>query len=110
MAIATRHLETDPAVADLLRTQDLADFAARWLGPLLHHAELTRTLQVFLATGGPSASAARLYVHISTLKYRLRRIESILGVDLSDPEDCFNLRLAFKIRAAHELPAAGSLA
>jgi len=80
----------------------LADFAERWLGPLLAHAELTQTLRVLLETGGPSAAATALYVHISTLKYRLRKIESILGRDLSDPEVCFNLRLAFKILAVHE--------
>lgn len=86
----------------------LADFADRWLGPLVEHCELTHTLRVFLETGGPSAAATALFVHISTLKYRLRKIETILGVDLSDPEVCFNLRLAFKILAVHERLAAGS--
>ncbi len=80
----------------------LADFADRWLGPLLKYGELTHTLRVLLEIGSPSAAATALFVHISTLKYRLRKIESILGVDLSDPEVCFNLRLAFKIRAVHE--------
>ena len=80
------------------RDQDrLADFADRWLGPLRDHGDLTDTLRVLLETGGPSAAATALFVHISTLKYRLRKIESILDVDLSDPEVCFNLRLAFKI-------------
>ncbi|HMC79327.1 MAG TPA: helix-turn-helix domain-containing protein [Acidimicrobiia bacterium] len=80
----------------------LADFAERWLGPLLDYGELTHTLRVLLETGGPSAAATALFVHISTLKYRLRKIESILDVDLSDPEVCFNLRLAFKILAVQE--------
>jgi sugar diacid utilization regulator len=88
----------------------LADFADRWLGPLLEHSELTHTLRVFLETGGPSAAATALFVHISTLKYRLRKIESILGIDLSDPEVCFNLRLAFKILAVHDRLTAGSWA
>ena len=82
--------------------QQLARFADGWLGPLLGRGELTRTLRVLLETGGPSAAAAALFVHVSTLKYRLRKIESILGVDLSDPEVCFNLRLAFKILAVRE--------
>jgi sugar diacid utilization regulator len=80
----------------------LADFADRWLGPLSDHGDLMATLRVLLETGGPSAAATALFVHVSTLKYRLRKIESILGVDLSDPEMCFNLRLAFKIRAVQE--------
>lgn len=86
----------------------LADFADRWLGPLRGHGDLIETLRVLLETGGPSAAATALYVHISTLKYRLRKIEAILGVDLSDPEAGFNLRLAFKIRAVHERLAGGS--
>ena len=85
------------------RDQDqLADFAQRWLGPLRPHGELVHTLRVLLESGGPSAAATALFVHISTLKYRLRKIESILAVDLSDPEVCFNLRLAFKILAVRE--------
>ena len=88
----------------------LADFADRWLGPLLEHGELTHTLRVFLETGGPSAAATALFVHISTLKYRLRKIESILDIDLSDPEVCFNLRLAFKILAVRERLTTGSWA
>ena len=85
----------------------LADFADRWLGPLRDHGDLLETLRVLLETGGPSAAATALYVHISTLKYRLRKIESILGIDLSDPEVGFNLRLAFKIRAVQERLAGG---
>jgi DNA-binding PucR family transcriptional regulator len=80
----------------------LAGFADRWLGPLREHGELTHTLRVLLETGGPSAAATALFVHISTLKYRLRKIETILDVDLSDPEVCFNLRLAYKILAVQE--------
>ena len=80
----------------------LADFAQRWLGPLQPHGDLVHTLRVLLESGGPSAAATALFVHISTLKYRLRKIESILAVDLSDPEVCFNLRLAFKILAVQE--------
>ncbi len=98
----------------------LWEFARRWLGTLLDHdaihapttgrAELARTLRVLLEAGGPSAAAAHLYVHISTLKYRIRKIESILGVDLGDPEVCFNVRLAFKILDVHERMAAGGRA
>ncbi|MGH9036171.1 MAG: PucR family transcriptional regulator, partial [Acidimicrobiia bacterium] len=85
----------------------LWDFAQRWLGPLLdydrlHAIELTPTLRVLLETGGPSAAASVLFVHISTLKYRIRKIESILERDLQDPEVVFNIQLAFKILEVHE--------
>ncbi|MGH8976373.1 MAG: PucR family transcriptional regulator, partial [Acidimicrobiia bacterium] len=85
----------------------LWEFARRWLGPLLdydrlHAIELTPTLRVLLETGGPSAAASALFVHISTLKYRIRKIESILARDLGDPEVAFNVQLAFKILDVHE--------
>lgn len=85
----------------------LWDFAQRWLGPLLdydrlHAIELTPTLRMLLETGGPSAAASVLFVHISTLKYRIRKIESILERDLQDPEVVFNIQLAFKILEVHE--------
>ena len=64
----------------------------QWLGPLLdydvaHNAELTPTLGEFLELGGHYAAAAkRLSLHPSTLKYRLRRIREISGLDLGDPD------------------------
>jgi len=107
MAIATTRLEPRELIADLPKDHQaqLARFAEDWLGRLLEHGELTRTLQILLEVGGPSAAAEALFVHVSTLKYRLRKIERILGVDLSDPEVCFNLRFAFKILAVQERPS-----
>ena len=40
----------------------------------------------------------RLYVHRNTVKYRIKRIQELLGKDLHDVNVQFNLRLAFKIR------------
>jgi DNA-binding PucR family transcriptional regulator len=115
MAIAISRLQPSPATRpgrldalELLvnlpagHQDQLARFADGWVGRLLEHDELAHTLRVLLETGGPSAAAATLFVHVSTLKYRVRKIESILGVDISNPEVCFNLRLAFKILALQE--------
>jgi hypothetical protein len=42
-------------------------------------------------------AAKQLYIHISTLKYRVNRIEELLSVELRDAQAAFNLHLACKI-------------
>jgi PucR C-terminal helix-turn-helix domain/GGDEF-like domain len=92
------------------------DFVHDWLGPILDYdrrkgGELVRTLSVYLEHGGSHAGAAEaLSVHRSTLRYRLDRIRSILGCDLSDPDKRFNLQLATRIWTTQEAleTAAGS--
>jgi hypothetical protein len=82
---------------------ELRAFAAEVLGPLIdhdrnHRAELLRTLAAFLDHHGRALPAARaLYVHVNTVSYRLRRIESLSGLDLSDPDDRLVAHVALKI-------------
>ncbi|MCU0484032.1 MAG: helix-turn-helix domain-containing protein, partial [Chloroflexi bacterium] len=68
------------------------------LGPLLvGRSSLVRerlaTLRVILDRPGLTEAAAALGVHRNTVAYRIRRIESLGGWDLQDPE----LRLALSI-------------
>lgn len=64
-----------------------------------HDGQLTQTLEVFLECEGNGVRAAeRLYIHRHTLKYRLRRIEEICDVDLSDSLTKLNLRAALLLR------------
>ncbi|HEU5346746.1 MAG TPA: PucR family transcriptional regulator ligand-binding domain-containing protein [Ktedonobacterales bacterium] len=64
-----------------------------------HEGQLTQTLEVFLECEGNGVRAAeRLYIHRHTLKYRLRRIEEICDVDLSDSLTKLNLRAALLLR------------
>lgn len=75
-------------------------FVRRWLGPLIdydaaRHAELVRTLSHFLDCGGSyDRAAGSLDIHRSTLRYRLRRIHELGGLDLGDVETRLNLHLA----------------
>ena len=83
----------------------LRAFVAEWLGPLeayddVHHADLVHTLSESLRDQHSlRATSDRIHVHLSTLKYRLRRIEELTGRDLHDPDERFNLDLACRIRA-----------
>ena len=42
-------------------------------------------------------AAARCFVHVNTVVYRVRRIEELLGVDLGDPSTVFDITLALRI-------------
>jgi hypothetical protein len=82
----------------------LGSFRERLLGPLLaydrqHKAELLPTLREFLACSGSwNACAARMYVHVNTVRYRIRRIEELTGRDLSSLDDQVDFFLALRIR------------
>jgi sugar diacid utilization regulator len=82
----------------------LRSFRERLLGPLLayddlHRAELLPTLREFLASSGSwNACAVRMYVHVNTVRYRIRRIEELTGRDLSRLDDQVDFFLALRIR------------
>ncbi len=66
--------------------------------PSVRH-DLVKTLeQYFTANGNVFKAAQGLFLHRNSMKYRLERIQEILGVDLDDAEVRFNLQLALKIR------------
>ena len=82
----------------------LRSFRERLLGPLVAYddqrrAELLPTLREFLACSGSwNACAARMYVHVNTVRYRIRRIEELTGRDLSSLNDQVDFFLALRIR------------
>ncbi len=79
---------------------DLQELVDSWIGKLIvydreHHSELLKTLFAYLNEAGAlEATAAKLYVHRNTLKYRLTRVGELTGWDLDDPEQRFHLNLA----------------
>jgi hypothetical protein len=92
----------------LLELRDLA--ATRGEGPvgpiaiLLEHDQqgagggLIETLEAWLdAFGDVTAAAAALFIHPNTLRYRLRRITELSGLDLADPEQRFAAMLQLRV-------------
>jgi hypothetical protein len=86
-------------------TTELDRFVQRWLGAVIeydeaHDSELVRSLAEYLERGGSLDQAAEsLFIHRSTLKYRLGRVANLAGVDLTDPDTRFNLQLATRVLA-----------
>jgi sugar diacid utilization regulator len=80
----------------------LADIARRSVAPLLEydarrHTHLLDTLRTLLDNHfaiQPTAEA--LFIHRNTLQKRMRRIETLLGVDLADIDDLMELYLGLR--------------
>ena len=93
----------------LLAPSDRTDqlrFARAVLGPVIdydrdHQTQLVATLGAWLDDGGSlTRTAAGLYVHPKTVRYRLRRVEELTDRDLSAQRDRFDAQLAIAILRA----------
>lgn len=82
---------------------DARRFVVSVLGPLIEHdrehgSSYLKTADRFVAVGGRyQAAAGCLHVHVSTLRYRLQRIQDLTGWDFDDDETRFKVQLAFKL-------------
>ena len=91
-----------------------ADFLHQQLGALIdyditHRSELVKTRAVYLDCGGNYNNTARaLFIHRSTLRYRLRRIREVSGYDLSDVDTRLNLHVATRTWVVFADPASNS--
>jgi DNA-binding PucR family transcriptional regulator len=86
---------TDPA--------GIEAFMKDQLGTLLdydkrHHSDLLGTLAQYFDSGSNiDQAAARLSIHRSTVKYRLKRVRELLGQDLNDGSTRLDLHLATRV-------------
>ncbi|WP_340557451.1 PucR family transcriptional regulator [Streptomyces sp. GSL17-111] len=90
------------SVLPLLADDAVRAFAEGALRPLREHdasgrGDLVASLRAWLSRHGQwDAAAADLGVHRHTLRYRMRRVEEILGRSLDDPDARMELWLALK--------------
>ncbi|WP_328536379.1 PucR family transcriptional regulator [Streptomyces sp. NBC_00344] len=90
------------SVVPLLADDAVRAFADGMLRPLHEHdatgrGDLVASLRAWLSHHGQwDAAAADLGVHRHTLRYRMRRVEEILGRSLDDPDVRMELWLALK--------------
>ncbi|MEU6096186.1 PucR family transcriptional regulator [Streptomyces sp. NPDC047079] len=94
------------SVLPLLQDDAVRAFADGLLRALREHdatgrGDLVASLRAWLSRHGQwDAAAADLGVHRHTLRYRMRRVEEILGRSLDDPDVRMELWLALKATAA----------
>lgn len=78
------------------------------LGPIIEAdatggSEYVRTLHAYLdADRHLERTAAYLHVHPNTVRYRLAKVQDMLGVNLRDVDDRFLLELALRVQSALE--------
>lgn len=94
------HTYSRIAVYDLaLGLPTLRDVLAARIARLEANPALLETLETYFDEGRHAkATAARLGLHPSTLTYRLRRAQKILGGSLDDPDGSLAVALALKLR------------
>lgn len=72
--------------------------AEELLGPLRSREELAQTLKVYFAHRLDVRRAAKhLFVHPNSVRYRLNKIEELLGRTLNDPKTIADLHLALSV-------------
>jgi purine catabolism regulator len=89
--------------------EELRSFALETLGPLLvldpaDRDDLLRTLEALVECNLNVARAARrLYFHYNTLRYRITKLERLLGPFTTDPDLCLQIGLALQIIRIREV-------
>ncbi|MFJ1561477.1 helix-turn-helix domain-containing protein [Streptomyces mirabilis] len=65
-----------------------------------HHSDFAATLLAYLETFGDIArAAAMLHVHVNTMRYRVRRLCELSGLNLEDPDERLNAHLQLRLHA-----------
>ncbi len=83
--------------------QQLKEYALSMLSPLLaydreHNTNLLWTLELFLENKcGYSETSKAAFLHINTLRYRLKRVEELTGLNLARNEDRFQAQLSIRL-------------
>lgn len=84
--------------------EDFSEIAHRYLDPIIRYdlrydSDLLETLVAYLNSNlSPSRTSRALFVHLNTVKYRLRRISTLLDSDLGDLHVVLTLQVALMQR------------
>jgi sugar diacid utilization regulator len=103
LAVNTEKLGVHGLLLSVDRLDELVRFAANTLNPLRAYdakrsGELVETLIAYLAHGcRPGETAHALVVHPNTVAYRIRRIETLLDIDLGRPDAQLQMQFALTI-------------
>lgn len=92
-------------------SDELQFFLEQSLGPIEEYdrqrsTDLMLTLDTYFANNCVlQRTADDLFIHVSTLRYRLEQIEDIAHIDLSSPDTRFSLQLALRLRLVYRRPS-----
>lgn len=86
-----------------IRQEQLDDYCYEYLYELIKYdkenqTDMVETIQIYLnGNKNLKSSAEKLFIHTNTLRYRLKKIESVLQIDLQNTNDLLNLLVTLKI-------------
>ncbi|SDE36151.1 PucR C-terminal helix-turn-helix domain-containing protein [Rhodococcus tukisamuensis] len=107
LEVARRHghrtglfrLQDVPVEYQLSRPSAAHAVLADLLSPLGSHESVLRTLEAYVDAGYDRAAAATaLHVHPNTVAYRLRKLATLTGLDVSSPRDLVRVTAALAAR------------
>lgn len=87
---------------DVSNKNQLKHFALNHLQTLIeqdeqHGTDLITTLEIYLKNDKKICKTAEeLFVHRNTVRYRIKKISDILGIDMGDGETLFNIYFSYK--------------
>lgn len=103
--LLTLWLLADPALTEQLARRRLGAMQTLTVN---QRERLTETLRTWLATRGTAAQIAeRLHIHPQTVRYRIRKLEQILGDQLNDPDARFAIEVVLRAQWLREQARAG---
>lgn len=86
-----------------IRQEQLDDYCHEYIDELIKYdkenqTDMVETLQIYLNENkNLKSTAEKLFIHTNTLRYRLKKIESVLQIDLQNTNDLLNLLVTLKI-------------
>lgn len=90
-------LKLELLLADI-EEHKVQNFIKRTIGPLLYEEELIYNLEMWLKSNDPLKEIADvLHIHKNTLKYRLKKIEKLLNIDINNSEHKVELMIAISL-------------
>ncbi|MBY7142912.1 PucR family transcriptional regulator ligand-binding domain-containing protein [Virgibacillus sp. NKC19-3] len=90
-------------LGEMIGSKELTEFFSKTVGKLIaydesHHLKLLETLEAYFKHNENLKETAHfLFIHVNTLKYRIRKIASITGYSLHDTDGKMMLYLGLKI-------------
>lgn len=74
---------------------EISAYVEQWLGPILDKEDLMDTLSLYiLHRESLKETAAEMFIHLNTLKYRLEKIGELLACDLHNQSTLVSLEIA----------------
>ena len=80
------------------------EYITRVLGPIIHEPELLMNLEIWMNSNQSLKEVAeQLHIHKNTLKYRIKKIEQLLNVNLHSTRDQTALYIALLLHKHHHI-------